>query len=115
MFPDLSDAAAAVGGGDNSGGADSSGWLSGLGDLFSGIGSAVSSGLKASNVPSVNPGSGWVYNKTTGNYYNPVTGQALTATGTLSSAGAFSGALNGSNGLFLILLVGLGLLIWKRG
>lgn len=37
---------------DNSGDSgDNSGWLSGLGDLFSGIGNAVATGIKASNTP----------------------------------------------------------------
>lgn len=95
----------AVSGGDD-GNNDSSGWLSGLGDLFAGVGSAVSSGLRASNAPQGNPGSGFVFNPATGQYYNPVTGQALTATGTLTSAG-MSGSLFSSNSTVMLLLLGL--------
>jgi hypothetical protein len=90
---------------DDSGG-DASGWLSGLGDLFSGVGAAVSGTLKAANAPSVpSAGSGWVYNSQTGHYYNPLTGQALTATNTLPSAG-LAGALTGSNSFLLLILAG---------
>lgn len=92
--------------GADSSGSDSSGWLSGLGDLFQGIGTAVASGLAASNVPK-NPtiGSGWVFNPTTGGYYNPATGQALTATGTLTSAAGFTGAVTGQSSFLLLALV----------
>jgi hypothetical protein len=88
--------------GADSGGGDSSGWLSGLGDLFAGVGSAVSAGIKASNVPSGNVPSGWAYNPATGTYYNPATGQSLTATGTLTSLPGFVG---GSSNIFLYLIL----------
>lgn len=95
---------------DGSGGADQSGWLSGLGDLFNGVGSAISSGFRAANLPSTpSAGTGWVFNPATGHYYNPLTGQALTATNTLPSAG-LAGALTGSNS-FLFLIV-IGVLAW---
>lgn len=94
--------------GPDSSGSDSSGWLSGLGDLFQGIGSAVSSGLAASNVPKLpTVGGGWVYNPATGQYYNPATGQALTSTGTLTSAAGFTGAVTGQSSFILLALVGL--------
>lgn len=80
---------------------DSSGWLSGMGDLFQGIGSAIGSGLAATNVPKPAMATGWVFNPATGQYYNSATGQALTSTGTLPSAGIFTG----SNSNFIILLV----------
>jgi hypothetical protein len=89
---------------DDSGGGDASGWLSGLGDLFAGAGSAISATIRASNAPNVpNAGSGWVYNPATGHYYNPLTGQALTATNTLPSAG-LAGALTGSNTFLIVIL-----------
>lgn len=89
---------------DSSGGGDASGWLSGLGDLFAGAGSAISATIRASSAPSVpTAGSGWVYNPTNGHYYNPLTGQALTATNTLPSAG-LAGALTGSNSFLLLIL-----------
>ena len=95
-------------GADPSSGSDTSGWLSGLGDLFQGIGTAVSSGLAASNIPKLpNAGGGWVFNPTTGQYYNPATGQALTATGTLTSAAGFTGAVTGQSSFLLLALVGL--------
>jgi hypothetical protein len=84
---------------------DSSGFLSGLGDLFSGVGTAVASGLKAANTPQNNATSGWVYNPATGTYINPITGQALTATGSLTSAGLSSLNLLGGNSSLLVLLV----------
>ena len=94
--------------GEDSSGSDSSGWLSGLGDLFAGVGKAVSSGLAASNVPKLpTVGGGWIYNPTTGGYYNPATGQALTATGTLTSAAGFTGAVTGQSSFILLALVGL--------
>jgi hypothetical protein len=94
--------------GEDSSGSNSSGWLSGLGDLFQGIGTAVSSGLAASNIPKLpNAGGGWVFNPTTGQYYNPATGQALTATGTLTSAAGFTGAVTGQSSFLLLALVGL--------
>lgn len=93
---------------------DWGGYLSGLGDLFQGLGAGIASGIKASNSPTINPSSGWVYNAATGNYINPATGQAMTATGTLPSAGGL-GALTSSP----VLLLGLGLiavlLIRKKG
>ena len=88
--------------GSDSSGADTSGWLSGLGDLFAGVGTAVSSGLKAANTPNVPSASGWVFNPATGQYYNAITGQALTSTGTLPSAGIFSGG--SSNTIVLIII-----------
>ena len=92
---------------------DSSGWLSGLGDLFQGIGTAVSSGLRASNIPSVPSASGWVYNPATQQYYNPATGQALTSTGALPSAGIFTGS---NSNIVVILLIGLAaLFLLRRG
>jgi hypothetical protein len=94
-------------GGDSSGGSDVSGWLSGLGDLFAGVGSAVASGLHAANVPKATVPSGWVYNQATGNYYNPATGQALTSTGTLTSVPGFVGNLTGGNSLIFILIIGI--------
>lgn len=80
---------------------DSSGWLSGMGDLFQGIGSAIGSGLAASNIPKPATATGWVYNPATGQYYNSATGQALTSTGALPSAGIFTG----SNSNFIVLLL----------
>lgn len=104
--------AGAVSSGDD-GNNDSSGWLSGLGDLFSGVGTAVAAGLKASNVPNAQPGSGFVYNPATGQYYNPVTGQALTSTGTLTSAGGLSSI--GSNSTFILIALALiGFLLIRR-
>lgn len=94
--------------GPDTSGSDSSGWLSGLGDLFQGIGSAVASGLAASNVPKLpTVGGGWVYNPATGGYYNPATGQALTSTGTLTSAAGFTGAVTGQSSFILLALVAL--------
>jgi hypothetical protein len=85
-------------------------FLSGLGNLFSGIGSAVGIGLKASNTPT--PGSGWVYNPATGLYTNPATGQVMTATGTITSAGGLAG-LTGSP-ITLLLLAGLGYILLRK-
>lgn len=112
-----SDPSTVVAGADPSTGSDSSGWLSGLGDLFQGIGTAVSSGLAASNIPKLpNAGGGWVYNPATGGYYNPATGQALTATGTLTSAAGFTGAVTGQSSFLLLALVALvAFFIIKRG
>lgn len=111
--PSVIAASGGITGGDD-GGNDTSGWLSGLGDLFQGVGSAVSSGLRAANAPNNNPGSGFVFNPTTGQYYNPVTGQALTATGTLTSAG-MSGSLFSSNGnLILLALAFLAFLAFRK-
>jgi hypothetical protein len=99
---------------DDSGSGDASGWLSGLGDLFTGVGSAVSATIRAANLPNVpNAGSGWVYNPTTGHYYNPLTGQALTATNTLPSAG-LAGALTGSNTFLLLILAGLAFFFFAK-
>lgn len=95
---------------DSSGG-DASGWLSGLGDLFQGVGSAVSSGLRAANAPNVPSASGWVFNPATGQYYNAATGQALTSTGTLPSGGIFTGS---SSNLFVIALIGLAAIFLLR-
>jgi len=98
---------------DNSG-SDTSGILSGLGDLFAGIGSAVGSGLAASNLHQLpTASSGWAYNPATGQYYNPVTGQALTATGTLPSAASFFGG-GSSNFLIIALLAVLAFFLFKR-
>jgi hypothetical protein len=93
------------------GGSDSSGWLTGLGDLFQGIGSVVISGIQASNAPAApTPGSGWVYNPTTGTYHDPATGRALTSTGTLTSAGASNWF---SNPIVIFLAVLLGFVVLK--
>lgn len=102
------DTGTVVAGEDPSSGSDSSGWLSGLGDLFAGVGKAVSSGLAASNVPKLpNVGGGWIYNPATNGYYNPATGQALTSTGTLTSAAGFTGAVTGQSSFLLLALVAL--------
>jgi hypothetical protein len=102
-----------VSGGD-SGGNDSSGWLSGLGDLFSGVGSAVATGLKASQVRNVQPSSGFVFNPTTGQYYNPVTGQALTSTGSLTSAGLGGSLFSNNSTLMIILLAVIAFLAFRH-
>lgn len=101
-----------VSAGADSSGTDSSGWLSGLGDLFSGVGTAVSSGLKAANTPNVPVASGWAYNPVTQQYYNAITGQALTSTGSLTSAGIFTGS--SSNTFILILLAALAFILLRR-
>lgn len=103
--------------GPDSSGNDSSGWLSGLGDLFQGVAAGVSTGLRAANFPQSSvPGSGWVFNPSTQSYYNPVTGQSLTSTGTLTSGG-LAQAFGSSSGLIWIALVGavIFLLVRKRG
>jgi hypothetical protein len=102
-------------GGVSSTGGDSgnSGWLSGVSDLFTAAAAGVAAGFKASNVPSYpTAGSGWVYNSATGQYYNPTTGQALTATGTLTSSGGFPGLTNSP--LFLIILFLGALFLFRR-
>jgi hypothetical protein len=100
----------AIPSGDSSG-SDSSGWLSGLGDLFQGIGTAVSSSLKAANAPTLpSPGSGWVWNPATQQYYDSATGRALTSTGTLTSAGS----LGGSNGVFWIILAAVAFILFRK-
>lgn len=106
--------AATVVAGAGSDGGDSSGWLSGLGDLFQGIGAGIGSGLRAANVPTPSIPSGWVYNPSTGGYYNPATGQALTSTGTLTSQAGLVGGL-GSNSFLIIVIVVVAFLIFKRG
>jgi hypothetical protein len=93
-------------------GSSNSGWLSGLADIFQSVGSGIGAGLRGANVPSVNPGSGWVYNSATGQYYNPVTGQALTATGTLPSAGISSSFL--SNPIILIFIAIVAFLFLRK-
>ena len=93
---------------------DTSGWLSGMGDLFAGVGTAISSGLRAANAPNVQPGSGFVFNPSTGQYYNPVTGQALTATGNLTSAGALPGLFGGNNSLLIIALALLAFMFFRK-
>lgn len=90
-------------GSDNTGN-DSSGWLSGLSDLFASAGAGVASGLKAANTPNVSAASGWVYNPTTGQYYNAATGQAMTATGSLTSGGIFTGS---NTNIIVIALIAL--------
>lgn len=102
-----------IAGADTSGG-DSSGWLSGLGDLFSGIGAGVAAGIKASNIPSAAVPSGWVYNQTTGAYYNPATGQALTATGSLTSLPGLASFGSGNTFIYLILAVVAYFLLRKK-
>ena len=100
----------------SSGGSDQSGWLTGLTGLFSGVGSAISSGLIAANLPtSPTVGSGWVFNPATGQYYNPTTGQALTSTGTLTSAGGFAGAISGQSTILLILVAVVAVIFLARG
>jgi hypothetical protein len=94
-------------------GSNNSGWLSGLSDIFQSVGVAVGSGLRGANTPSVTPGSGWVYNSATGQYYNPVTGQALTATGTLTSAGIGSSSLL-SNPIVLIFIAIVAFLFLRK-
>lgn len=102
--------------GPDSSGNDSSGWLSGIGDLFTSVAAGVSTGLRASNFPSAaTPGSGWVFNPSTNSYYNPVTGQSLTSTGTLTSGGLTS-ALGSSNLIIIVaLIIGAIFLFRKRG
>lgn len=98
-------------------GVDTSGFLSGLGDLFQGIGAGIGSGLKGANIPTATVPSGWVYNAATGSYYNPATGQALTSTGTLTSVPGFAGLTGSSTSmLFLVALaIGAFLLFRHRG
>ena len=99
--------------GPDSSGNDSSGWLSGLGDLFSSVASGVSTGLRAANFPNVpSAGSGWVFNPATNSYVNPITGQSLTSTGTLTSAGL--GTAFGQSGLLTILLIGALIFLFLR-
>ena len=89
-------------------GDSASGFLSGLGDVFQGIGAGVGAGLKAANTPNVpGAGSGWIYNPATGTYTNQY-GQTLTATGTIPSLGNLSAMFSGSSGIFMLALVGLG-------
>jgi hypothetical protein len=86
-------------------GSSSSGWLSGLSDVFAGIGAGVGAGIAASNLPKVpTAGSGFVWNPTTGTYFNPQTGQSLTATGTLPSLGSLGAGLTGNTGIILVIL-----------
>lgn len=98
-------------------GGDSSGWLSGLGDLFQGIGAGIGSGIQASNLPKVpTAGSGWVFNAATGTYVNPITGQALTATGAVPSLGSLGSGLTSltSNPILLIGLIVVGFLLLRK-
>ena len=109
--------AATVAGGLNSGydpnsGTDSSGWLTGLGALFSGVGNAVSSGLRASNTPTPAFNTGWIFNPATQQYYNAATGQALTSTGSLTSGGIFTGS--SSNMLILVAIGVVALLLFMK-
>jgi hypothetical protein len=98
---------------DNSGGS-SSGWLSGLGDLFAGIGQGVGAGIAGSNIQKLPvAGSGWQYNPATGLYVNPVTGQSLTATGTIPSVAGLGASLGGS-GMTLILLAVVAFLVLRK-
>jgi hypothetical protein len=76
------------------------------------VGNVVIGGIRASNAPTTpTAGSGWVYNPATGQYYNPVTRQALTSTGTLPSA-----ALGGSFGslIWIVFIVAVVLFLRKR-
>ena len=109
------DAAGATGAGcdGSSGGTDTSGWLSGMGSLFSGIGTAISSGLKAANTHNVPTASGWVFNPATGQYYNALTGQAMTSTGALTSGGIFTGS--NTNLIVVALVVLAAIFLMKRG
>jgi hypothetical protein len=55
-----------------------------------------------------------VYNPTSGQYYNPATGQALTSTGTLPSAGGFNLGLGGNSGLMLIALAVIAIFVFRK-
>lgn len=96
-------------------GDSSSGWMSGLGDLFAGVGAGVGAGIQASNLPHVPAvGSGWQYNPATGAYYNPLTGQSLTSTGTIPSLGGLGAGISGGSGLMLILLAVVAFLLFRK-
>lgn len=93
---------------DSGSGSDNSGWLTGLGDLFSGVGNIVVSGIRAANTPA--PAaipSGWTYNPATAQYHN-AQGQAVTATGTLTSAG-----LSNNSSLIWVVLAFLAFVLLK--
>lgn len=114
---DASGGAAAAGGlptvTPDSGGTDWSGVLSGLSGIFGTIGAGVSSGFRAANLGNTpTSGSGWVFNPSTGQYYNPLTGQALTSTGTLTSAGLLPSG--GSSSLIIILLAILAFFAFRK-
>jgi hypothetical protein len=109
-FPVLDDSSS----GDGNGGS-SSGWLSGLGDLFAGIGAGVGAGIQGSNMPTPpRAPSGWVFNQSTGQYYNPSTGQALTATGTLPSMGGFNLGLGNNSGVMLLIVAVIAFLFLRK-
>ena len=96
-------------------GASSSGFLSGLGDLFQGVGAGVGAGIQASNIPNVpRAGTGWQWNPTTGTYYNPATGQTMTATGTITSLGGLGAGLTGNTGLILVALGVIAFLVFRK-
>lgn len=98
-------------------GDSSSGWLSGLGDLFSGIGAGVGAGIQGANLPRMPAASsGWQFNPATGAYFNPMTGQSLTSTGTIPSLGGLAAGIT-SNSTFMLLLIGVVafLLLRKKG
>ena len=107
VFPDST---GILGGDSNSNpsGSSASGFLSGLGDLFAGIGQGVGAGIRASNIPKVPTAtSGWQWNPTTGTYYNPTTGQSMTATGTITSLGSLGAGLTGNSGTLILLALGV--------
>jgi hypothetical protein len=99
---------------DTSGGSDASSWLSGLGDLFAGVGSGIAAGFKATSSPKANIPTGWVYNPANGNYYNPATGQALTSTGTLTSVPGFLGNLTSGPSFVFLILIGVVVYLFMR-
>jgi hypothetical protein len=103
-----------TGSADTSSGSDASSWLSGLGDLFAGVGSGIAAGFKATSSPKANIPSGWVYNPANGNYYNPATGQALTSTGTLTSVPGLLGNLTGGNSFVFLILIGVLVYLFVR-
>jgi hypothetical protein len=109
IFPDSVDSSSSPDG------IGSSGFLSGLGDLFAGIGSGVGAGIAGSNVPKVpTAGSGWQWNAATGTYYNPVTGQTMTATGTVPSLGTLGAGITGNSGLLIIGAIVIGAMFLFR-
>jgi hypothetical protein len=96
-------------------GDSSSGWMSGLGDLFAGIGAGVGAGIAGSNLPRTPvAGSGWQYNPATGTYVNPITGQALTATGTIPSIGGLGATLSGNNTIMIVVIAVVAYLLLRK-